>query len=314
MARGFALVPNLGTRINGFKGAFDHSKGAWLVRRNLGAWAGLAWGKLWQFCAKGDRIGVRLSKAIKVTDRIPVSRSFHSIPMARYNDGTRYNSGAVYGEVDAVSKPMAKIKVNVSSLPVPQKLIRGTEFINMGTSNPNVPGNAALITALTTAQTALQEAEEAAEEARNTAKQKTADRNAARTAWLTAVTNLAGFTQSATGGNAGKILSAGFEVANPSVPLPVPELVAVTGVTVAINGTPGHSRISWNSVPGADGYLVQGSADPITPVSWQMPQIAMKLAAETNGATAGQKYWYRVAAFNGAGQGPWSPVTERPVM
>jgi hypothetical protein len=233
--------------------------------------------------------------------------------MARYNDGTRYNSGAVYG-VDAVSKRMSKIKVNVSDLPVPQKLIRGMEFITMGTSNPNVPGNAALITALTAAQTALQNAEEAVEQARNTAKQKTADRNTALAAWMTAVTNLAGFTQSATAGNAGKILSAGFEVANPAVPLPVPELVAVTGVTVAINGMPGHSKIEWNPVPGADGYLVQGSADPITPVSWQMPQISMKLTADTNGATAGQKYWYRVAAFNGNGQGPWSPVTERPVM
>ena len=57
-----------------------------------------------------------------------------------------------------------------------------------------------------------------------------------------------------------------------------------------------------------------GHPDPITPTSWHMPQIAMKLMADTNGATAGQKYWYRVAAFNGNGQGPWSPVTERPVM
>ena len=212
------------------------------------------------------------------------------------------------------SKPMSKIKINVATLPVPQKLIQGMEFINMGTSNPNVPGNTALITALTTAQTALQNAEEAMAQARNTAKQKTADRNAALTKWTTVVTNLAGFTQSATAGNAGKILSAGFEVANPPVPLPVPALVAVTGVTVALNGSPGHSKVSWNDVPGADGFLLQGSPDPITPTSWQMPQIAMKTDADTNGATAGQKYWYRVAAFNGAGQGPWSPVTERPVM
>jgi len=232
--------------------------------------------------------------------------------MARYNDGTRYNSGAVYGAVDAATTRMAKIKTNVSHIPVPQKLIRGAEFITMGTSNPNVPGNAALITAMTAAQTTLQAAEAAAEEARNTAKQKTADRNAARAAWMTAVTNLAGFTQSATSGNAGKILSAGFDIANPPVPLPVP--VAVTGLTVALNGTPGHSKVSWNGVPEADGYLVQGSPDPITPTSWQMPQIAMKPACDTNGATAGQKYWYRVAAFNAAGQGPWCPVTERPVM
>lgn len=128
---------------------------------------------------------------------------------------------------------MAKVKINLAGLPVPQQLTKGTEFISMGSANPNVPGNAALITALTTAQTALQGAEQAAGEARTAAKQRTADRDAAQATWLTAVSNLAGITQSATGGDAGKILSAGFGRANPPTPLPTPALVAVTGVTVA---------------------------------------------------------------------------------
>ncbi len=93
-----------------------------------------------------------------------------------------------------------------------------------------------------------------------------------------------------------------------------PELPAVTGVTVTLNGTPGHAKINWNGMTGADGFLVQGSPDPITATSWQTPVIAMKTSTQGNGAAPGQKYWYRVAAFNAGGQGPWSSATERPVM
>jgi hypothetical protein len=233
--------------------------------------------------------------------------------MLRYNDGTRYNSGAVYGpRVAAVSKPMAKIKINVSQLPMSEKLIKGSEFINMGNGNGNVPGNTAAIAALTAAQTALAAAVQACEEARNIAKQRTADCHAALAVWNEAVSNLAAFTQSATDGDAGKILSAGFDVCLPPVPLPIPD--AVTGVTVRLNGSPGYSKISWKAVAGAEGYLVQGSPDPITPTSWEQPFISKKTKCEGNGASPGQKYWYRIAAFNSAGQGPWSQVAERPVM
>lgn len=235
--------------------------------------------------------------------------------MARYNDGTRYNSGAVYGpQVAAVTKVMARVKMNVSKLSAAQRLIRSAEVQAMSASNPNVPGNGPVLAELATAQTALQAALLACEEARNIAKQRTAECHAAMAAWMTAMTNVASFTQSATGGDAGKILSAGFEVCNPPTPLPVPPLVAVSGVTAALNGQPGHSVVSWNPVPGADGYLVQGSPDPFTATSWLWPEIAMTTRCECNGANPGQKYWYRVAAFNASGQGPWSSPTERPVM
>ncbi len=184
----------------------------------------------------------------------------------------------------------------------------------MSASNPNVPGNGPVLAELATAQTALEAALLACEEARTIAKQRTVECQVAMAAWMTALTNVAGFTQSATGGDAGKILSAGFEVCNPPTPLPVPELVAVTGVTVALNGQPGHSKVTWNPVAGADGYLVQGSPDPFTAASWLWPEIALKPPCECNGAAPGQKYWYRVAAFNAGGQGAWSSPTERPVM
>jgi hypothetical protein len=207
---------------------------------------------------------------------------------------------------------MSKIKIDVARLSVAQKLIKSAEYINLGSGNQNVPGNAAMIAALTAAQTALQAAECAAEEARTIAKQRTADRDAALEVWAAAVNNLAAFTQSATGGDAGKILSAGFDVCKPPTPVPTP--AGVLGLTVQLNGSPGHSRVSWEAAAGADGYLLQGSPDPITPTSWQTPVISKKTKIDANGASPGEKYWYRVAAFNSGGQGPWSEPACRPVM
>lgn len=232
--------------------------------------------------------------------------------MTRYNDGTRYNSGAVYGPVVAVQRHMAKIKINVANLRLASKISKGAELVSMGTDNPNVPGNSAAIAALASAQADLQAAEEAAQEARNIAKQRTAERDAALEAWMQAVSNLASFTQSATGGDAGKILSAGFDICNPPVPLPVPGLV--TGVTIALTNEPGHSKITWNEVAGAEGFMIQGSPDPITPTSWTTPTVSLKTRIDANGASPGEKYWYRLAAFNSAGQGPWCEPVQRPVM
>lgn len=232
--------------------------------------------------------------------------------MARYNDGTVYNSGARYAVESSSNQPMAIIKINVDGLPLAQKLARGQTIITMETANPNVSGNTAVLAAFSTAQTALQAAEQAALAARETSKQLTAARDALEVEWRNALMVLAAFTESATGGDPVKILTTGFEVRGPATPKP--PLEPVMSVNVRLNGSPGHSNLSWQAVAGADGYMVQGSPDPITATSWTPAVISMKTRLKANGAIAGQKYWYRVAAFNAEEQGPWSEVAPRPVM
>ena len=95
-------------------------------------------------------------------------------------------------------------------------------------------------------------------------------------------------------------------------PLPLPD--QVMSLNVLLNGSPGHSKLNWEAASGADGYLVQGSPDPITATSWTQSIVSTRTTFVANGATAGQKYWFRVAAFNAAGQGPWSEPSSRPVM
>ena len=117
---------------------------------------------------------------------------------------------------------------------------------------------------------------------------------------MTKLTLLASFTESATGGVAEAIESAGFGVRRRRTPpqsLPAP--INVEAVT---NGMPGHTLLSWAVIAGAKSYVIQISADPMTATSWQLACICTSATADVNGAEAGKRYWYRVAAVNATGQ------------
>jgi hypothetical protein len=60
--------------------------------------------------------------------------------------------------------------------------------------------------------------------------------------------------------------------------------------------------------------VIECSQDPITETSWKNMGTVTEVKYVGNGATPGHKCWYRVAAVNRAGQGPWSDPALRPVM
>lgn len=64
----------------------------------------------------------------------------------------------------------------------------------------------------------------------------------------------------------------------------------------------------------ADGYVVECSPDPTMDESWKNMGTVAEVKYVGNGATPGQKCWYRVAAVNRAGRGPWSEPALGPVM
>jgi predicted phage tail protein len=207
---------------------------------------------------------------------------------------------------------MSNIASNISNLTVPEKIVKGQKIITMSTGNPNVPGNTAPLATLSAAQSALVAANNAAEEAREVSKQRTAARDTTLAAWAVAVTGLAAFTENATGGNADKILTTGFDVrADPVPPQPVEQIV---NVKVSFNGTPGYSDVTWKREVHSDAYVVQCSPEPITDTSWKNSGTVTEPKFSGNGATPGQKCWYRVAGVNRLGQGPWSEPALRPVM
>lgn len=181
----------------------------------------------------------------------------------------------------------------------------------MGTNNPLVPGNAACLAAFTPVQTSLVAANEAVKVARDALKQALIHRNGVETDWDDKATCLCAFTESATGGSAEAIVSAGFGVRahrTPPQPLAAPE-----NLTVKTNGSPGVSKLSYR-LQGAETFLIERSLDPVTPVNWAQVLATTKTHCEIPGAEPGKRCWFRVAGVNPVGQGPWCEPACRPVM
>ncbi len=207
---------------------------------------------------------------------------------------------------------MPTVATNTYRLPIVKKLSRGTTIIELSTGNPNVPGNEAALAAFAAAQAELGAAQAAYLAAVQAAQQLLAARDALVTKWNNTLNNLAGFTECATSGQPGKVLSTGFGVrAGKSPPRPVDQ---ITKVAVAYTGTPGYSEVTWRRDPRADAYRVQWSAEEITADGWREVGVVTEASFTGNGATPGQRCWYRVAGVNRLGQGPWSEPALRPVM
>lgn len=224
-----------------------------------------------------------------------------------WNSGQRWASSA-----PKKKHTMSVIVMNTSTLPVAEKIVKGQDIITKSTNNPNAPGNEDALTAFVAAQVALIAANAACEACETACDEAGSAREDKLTEWTTALTGLAGVTESVTQGDKTKILSTGFGVKSP--PSPPQPVAQVLNVRVSFTGNPGYSEVRWQRVTGADAYVVECSPDPITETSWKSMGTVAGVKYLGNGAVPGHKCWYRVAAVNRAGQGPWSEPALRPVM
>ena len=207
---------------------------------------------------------------------------------------------------------MATIALNINRLPIADKIVKGQQYITLGTDNPDVPGNAAALAAFSVAQAALITSNNAYEASRQVSTNLLSERDDALAAWNTALNGLAGVTENVTQGEKTKILSAGFDVRGTKTP--APPLGAPASLTVNTNGMPGVSKLKWAPVRGAVSYLVEKSLEPVTDASWVQVGTPTKASCETTGAEPGKPLWFRAAAVNATGAGPWSSPMMRPVM
>ena len=207
---------------------------------------------------------------------------------------------------------MAIIALNTSKLPITDKLVKGQEIITKSTGNPAVPGNAASLAAFSNAQADLLAQNEAWENNRLSGVQLQTSLQNALASWNTMLNGLAGVTENATQGDAEKIQSAGFAIR--ATPSPRPPLEAPTGLLARTNGAPGVTRLNWNPLDGARFYIVQQNPNPMLENGWVQVATSTKARCETEGVEPGTEMWYRVAAADSDGQGPWSAPTCRPVM
>ncbi len=203
---------------------------------------------------------------------------------------------------------MAKVKLSLRDLTVPQKVQFLRQVVTAMTGNANFATPSPTLASITTKTDDLETKFNDAQAARLTAQQKTALQDTAERAADAAVTQLASYVDNTTAGDAAKIQSAGMEVR--ATPAPVGTLPAPAGLVATIGDLDGEIDLDWDSVRGATSYVMQRSVDPPTATSWQSAGVVTKSKGSVTGLTSGTKYWFRAAAVGAAGQGAWSnPAT-----
>jgi hypothetical protein len=254
--------------------------------------------------AKNARI-----KSGMVPEKIKTTGRF----MANYDTPTVfYDSGVLYDTPDLPEPPkkrMAKVKLNIKSLPDAQIIQQCTNIKTAMTGNANfttpVPALAAFTTLINTAQTKLT----ASENAQTAAKQATADKDTAIVALLAAATQLATYVDLTANGDEAKILSAGMQVRATATPSTPP--ATVMDLFITAGDSAGEVDLQWDPVNSAKSYEVQTSPEPMTASSWSPQATVTKSRTAVTGLTSGQRVWARVRAVNPAGLGPWSdPATK----
>lgn len=204
---------------------------------------------------------------------------------------------------------MSKIKLNLASLSIPEKVARAQQIVSSLTGNSNFTSPQPSLPAITAAINALSAAFAAAQEARSEAKNKTTIQNEMEDALDGVLSQLADYVAGISGDDETKITSAGMDIkAERSA---VGDLAAPTGMEAAAGDRDGEIDLTWDKVKGTRSYVIERSADPPTTTSWSHAAIATRSQTTVGGLTSGTKYWFRVAAIGATGQSPWSdPATK----
>ena len=207
---------------------------------------------------------------------------------------------------------MAKVKLSLQNLSVPQKVQFLRQVVTAMTGNANYATPSPTLASITTKTDDLETKFNDAQAARLTAQQKTSLQDTAERDADAAVTQLASYVENTSAGDSAKIQSAGMEVR--ATPAPVGTLPAPAGIVATIGDLDGEIDLDWDSVRGAISYVMQRSVDPPTATSWQSAGVVTKSKGSVTGLTSGTKFWFRVAAVGAAGQGAWSNPASRVVQ
>jgi hypothetical protein len=205
---------------------------------------------------------------------------------------------------------MAKIKLNLSTLSIPEKLGKAQQIAAALTGNASFATPSPSLSNITLATNDLSNAYSEAQAARQGAKEKTSAQNQKEDALDQLLTQLAAYVESVAGSNEQLILSAGMDMRAPPTPATDPP-GQPPAVTPTASDRDGEIDLSWDMVTGAKSYVIDKSADPVTSTSWSHAGVSTKSNYTAQGLTSGTRYWFRIAAVNHNGQSGWSdPATK----
>lgn len=205
---------------------------------------------------------------------------------------------------------MAKIKLNLKSLSLQEKVAKAHEIVTALTGNTHFPSPVPALPALTTAANDANTAFADCQAARRTSVLTTIAQNQKEDALERLLNQIAGYVDGVAAGDEQMILSAGIDVRAQAVPVTDPP-GQPEGLAPTAGDHDGEIDLSWDTVTGAKSYVIELSNDPVTPTSWSHTGVSTKSSFAAQGLHSGNRYWFRVAAVNNNGQGGWSdPATK----
>lgn len=204
---------------------------------------------------------------------------------------------------------MPRVKLNLKSLTVTDKIAKAKQIINALTGNPSFTTPQPSLAAVTTAFSALETAFNDAQTARQAATTKTSILHEKEAALEGLLRQLAAYVESVAGDDETKILSAGMSLKSSASATQAP--AAPAGLVATEGDHEGEIDLSWDTVKGAKTYEIQRSADPPTATSEAHEAVSLKSSATVSKLVSGTRYWFRVATVTSGGQSGWSdPATK----
>ncbi len=114
----------------------------------------------------------------------------------------------------------------------------------------------------------------------------------------------------ATMGDPAALLAAGLGIVKEKQPVGMPG--TPSRLRVVLTDFEGRVRLRWKRPVRRCTFLVEMTTDRAARTGWKQVTICVKQTCDVTGLASGRKYWFRVAASNAHGQGPWSqPVSAR---
>lgn len=207
---------------------------------------------------------------------------------------------------------MARIKLNLRSLSIPEKTARAQQIVAALTGNPNFTSPHPPLAQVTTAINELEAASNAAQAARQEAKARTAAQNTKEEVLDQILTQLVAHVESVAGNDEELIMSAGLDVRAPPAQARNASMHSVSlSLTATAGDHDGEIDLSWDTVRGARSYVIERSPDPPSESTWTHSGISTRSRATVEGLNSGTRYWFRVAAVTTSGQSAWSnPVVK----
>ena len=201
---------------------------------------------------------------------------------------------------------MARVKLGISGLSIPDKIQVCAEIVSKMTGNEHFQNPVPKLSEVGEAITRLSNSYQAAI---NRDKLLKAAMRLDDASLNGTMVQLAAYVQTASNGDRAIILTSGMQVAKsggPGIPVTTP-----TNLRCLLTAKTGVARLVWDSVEGSRMYYLQMTQQPDDEASWKEFARSTRVRYTVIGLEKGQDYWFRVCAAGVLGDSAWSDPAKR---